>query len=395
MTHFNISILLLILCTNLNAQNNFEVSGYVKNMHSVMVLPENPLVTDRLFSDNLIHHRFNTICYINNKLSLRTELRDRIIYGDLLENYSTLTFGQDYSTIVDAGNDQLDLSFFMINNTSLLWHIIADRMYFEYISGNWEVRAGRQRINWGINTFWNPNDIFNAFNYFDFDYEERPGADALRLTYYKGISTSYEFALKYFDKFEDATGAFLMKTTKWNTDLQSIIGKDKKDLVFGGGLNGYIKGKYGLKAEASLFQPYESLDSTSTFVMSLGTDYITKKEWIWMLGVLYNEQNGVTNANPLDFTSNNNISAKSLAGTEWNIILSVAKAINPRSTWSTAIMYSPEGNTSIAINSFSYSLKDNWDIDMISQIMAADSPIPTMGWIPMFNATFLRLKVSY
>lgn len=31
---------------------------------------------------------------------------------------------------------------------------------------------------------WNPNDWFNTYNYFDFDYEERPGTDAIRVRVY-------------------------------------------------------------------------------------------------------------------------------------------------------------------------------------------------------------------
>ena len=48
------------------------------------------------------------------------------------------------------------------------------------------LRIGRQRINWGVNLAWNPNDLFNAYSLIDFDYQERPGSDAIRFQYYMG-----------------------------------------------------------------------------------------------------------------------------------------------------------------------------------------------------------------
>ena len=61
-----------------------------------------------------------------------------------------------------------------------------DRLFIEWNKEKWNIRIGRQRINWGINLAFNPNDIFNAYNFLDFDYEERPGVDAARVQYYYG-----------------------------------------------------------------------------------------------------------------------------------------------------------------------------------------------------------------
>ena len=84
-----------------------------------------------------------------------------------------------------------------------VFHIMLDRLYAEYTYKNFEAKVGRQRINWGINMAFNPNDIFNAFSYFDFDYEERPGSDAILLKYYTGIASSIEVAGKMADSLED------------------------------------------------------------------------------------------------------------------------------------------------------------------------------------------------
>ena len=58
------------------------------------------------------------------------------------------------------------------------------------------MRIGRQRINWGVNLAWNPNDLFNAYSLIDFDYQERSGVDAIRFQYYTGEMSSIEFAIQ-------------------------------------------------------------------------------------------------------------------------------------------------------------------------------------------------------
>ena len=40
-----------------------------------------------------------------------------------------------------------------------------DRAWVDWSNENWEVRAGRQRINWGTNLFWNPIEKAEERNY--------------------------------------------------------------------------------------------------------------------------------------------------------------------------------------------------------------------------------------
>jgi hypothetical protein len=121
-------------------------------------------------------------------------------------------------------NDYLDLSLVLIDGSSLVLHTMLDRLYMEYVSGSWEIRLGRQRINWGINTVWNPNDVFNAFAFTDFDYEERPGSDALRIRRYLGFASSVEVAINAFDKLEDAVIAGMFKFNTGQYDYQILAG---------------------------------------------------------------------------------------------------------------------------------------------------------------------------
>ena len=89
-----------------------------------------------------------------------TSLRNRFLYGDLDDPQRMLDQ-------FELGNDHFDLSL-EASNTNWAAQTIMDRLYFDIYLGDWEISVGRQRINWGISTFWNSNDIFNAFN-FKFD----------------------------------------------------------------------------------------------------------------------------------------------------------------------------------------------------------------------------------
>ncbi|MCB0557706.1 MAG: hypothetical protein KDD09_02100, partial [Phaeodactylibacter sp.] len=149
--------------------------------------------------DNLIHNRLNFRWMINDELKLRTDLRTRVFYGDLVRA------NPNYGDAIDnVNNDYFDLSLVLLDENAWVVQSMIDRLYLEYFKGNWEVRLGRQRINWGISTVWNPNDIFNAFSFTDFDYEERPGSDALRVKYYTGFASSVELAVRMFDHFDEA-----------------------------------------------------------------------------------------------------------------------------------------------------------------------------------------------
>ncbi|MEZ4983057.1 MAG: hypothetical protein R2769_16025 [Saprospiraceae bacterium] len=93
-------------------------------------------------------------------------------------------------------NDYFDLSIEGADQMGVAAQMMLDRLFVQYTYKQFEARLGRQRINWGISTIWNPNDIFNAYNFSDFDYEERPGSDAMLLKYYIGYA-EYQLAVRY------------------------------------------------------------------------------------------------------------------------------------------------------------------------------------------------------
>ncbi len=82
----------------------------------------------------------------------------------------------------------------------------------------------RQRVAWGTAWVWNPTDIFNPLDVLDFDYEERPATDAIRLQYYTGAVTKLDIAYKPAKDPENQILAGLWSINNWNYDFNFIAG---------------------------------------------------------------------------------------------------------------------------------------------------------------------------
>ncbi|MEM6378476.1 MAG: hypothetical protein AAF705_09690, partial [Bacteroidota bacterium] len=283
-------IFLLFFCLPfLSAQEvkerNWTLNGYLKNLQTGIFI-NNPF-GDNYQQDNLIHNRLNFRWYPNEHLTFRAELRTRAFYGDIVR--ATPEYA---AQIADVNNDFFDWSAVLLDRPSWVIHTMLDRLYFEYNKNDWEIRAGRQRINWGINSVWNPNDIFNAFAFTDFDYEERPGSDALSVKRYTGFASSIELVAKAADSWEETVIASRWQFNKWAYDFQVIGGYFQNQVALGGGWAGSIK-DLGFKGEWTAFFPLEANQNTS-FALTLGTDYIFENSLYLNGGYLYNSNGSTT-----------------------------------------------------------------------------------------------------
>lgn len=378
-----ISILLLVsysfIVSAQDEQKNWSLNGYVKNLQSLFLLNQ----TNQALQDNLLHNRLNFKWYANDKWTLTAEARTRLFWGDQVR----LSGGKPYITGLDAANDYFNLSIGTANAQGLAAHSMIDRLYWEYVQEKWEIRVGRQRINWGINTIWNPNDIFNAYNFTDFDYEERPGSDALRVRYYTGFASSIEFAAKAFDKKEDAVAALLWKFNKGNYDFQLLAGIVEEQIALGGGWAGNI-GNTSFKGEFTYFTPIDS--SGQAFVATFSSDYSFNNQLYVSGGFLLNS-NGSTNSSFLDlFTTE--LSAQNLYPYKYTIFLQAAYPLTPLMTTGLSLLYSPSETNALFLNpTFTYSIKENWDIDFVGQLIFAK----TTTYNSPVQVLFLRTKWSF
>lgn len=381
-----------ILCMNflvaipLKSQTESKVyfSGYVKQLQGLYFSNLQGIQNgSSLAIDNLFHHRLNMEWEINNSFRIKTAIRNRIFYGDLVKGNS------GYADFIDSQvNNWLDLSMVWLNSKNFIGHSTLDRFYAEYTKKSWEISVGRQRVNWGISTIWNPNDIFNAYSFTDFDYEERPGSDVLRVRYFTGQTGSLEVAIRGANNVEDATfaGRWLFNKSKY--DLQLITGFDQEYLLLGGGWAGNIKNA-GFKGETTLFYHPNSRNSIAS--SSLNIDYVFKKGFYINVGALYNS-NGkkAFNINQL-FTFD--LSARNLYPYRWANFVQMTYPINSILTTSLTSIYSPNKSQSLYVHpTVTFFIANNWTIDTIGQVVFEKD---AGKYSSPLQAYYLRLKYSY
>lgn len=360
-----------------------ELRGYIKNMQTLLFF--NTPLGNQFMQDNLLHQRSNLRWMLSDQLVFHAELRSRAFFGDLVRS------NPDYAALVgDANNDVFDLSAVWKSGDAWVFHTMLDRLYAEYQTNKWEVRLGRQRINWGIGTVWNPNDIFNAFSFTDFDYEERPGSDALRVRYFSGYASSVELAVKAFHDRRDAVAALLWKFNKGAYDLQLLAGYAREDIVLGAGWAGNL-GNAGFKGEGSYFIPTEP-GNPRALALSASLDYAFTNSLYVQGGYLYN-QLGVLEGD-IQGLFGFRLSAKNLYPFRHALFGQAAYPITPLLRGGIACIYSPVAAQAWFVNpTLTLSIAENWDLDMVGQV-AANRRADGVFYSPL-QAVFLRTKYSW
>ena len=345
------------------------------------------LFSDSSMLDNLVHNRMNFKWYPTKNIKVVTELRNRFFVGDQVRKNPI------YDQLLKTSNDHFDWTYTIEDKGNYIFFFMIDRAYGQYTRDRLEVKMGRQRINWGISAAWNPNDIFNAFSYFNFDYEERPGSDALSVKYYTGIASSVEVAAKLANDLYGFTGAALWKFNKYGYDFQLLSGVTKQNMVIGGGWAGNIS-KAGFKGETSYFAPMENaVDKTEVLVASLSLDYSFKNSLYLNGSALYNS-NGSTSPSFLDqiLYYKGNISAKNLSPYRWSAFLQGSYQFHPLVTGGMAVIGYP-GSKNIFLGPYAgISILQNLDLDFFAQIMFSEIHHTYQA---ATQAYFVRFKYSF
>jgi len=358
-----------------------SINGYVKLMPSVSFVGSNSMLTN-----NYIHNRINTEFFISNKLSAKFELRNQIYYGETVKN--TPNFG----SLIDNDTGLIDLSTFVIKENSIVFLSNIDRLYFDYQGKKWEARLGRQRINWGINMAWNSNDLFNTYNIANFDYQERPGTDAVRFQYYTGDFSHLEIAYKPERSLDQSIVAGLFKFNKWKYDIQFLGGNYYTDVALGTGWAGNIKNA-GFKGEATYFHNKSNFTDTSGVAnISLSIDYSFKKGLYVNGSFLINTKGQNSNL----ALSNNflfgNLSPKNLMPTKYSYLVQLMGNVNPSLKTSLITIYGQGMNLLFLMPSLDYEIKSNWNLSLIGQVIYGDfqNKFKNLG-----NSVYLRLWYSF
>jgi hypothetical protein len=379
--------ILYCICTTVLAQSDstkipwMELHGYIKYIQSTTFVQK----IDSNASTNLIHNRLNFKFNIAPKITSRLDIRNRIFYGEQIEQ--TPNFGD----VINQDNGFFHLSYLWIDEDSFVAQSLIDRLLLQYSTEKWDIIIGRQRINWGINNVWNPNDLFNAYNLLEFDYEERPGSDAIRIQRNLKKNASLELAYTPGKNSDEQIVAVLYKWNKRKYDFQLLSGIYQTDFVLGGGWAGSIKDA-GFKGEMSYFVPKQnSLDRAENFCLSLMADQTYGDDWYLAITMLYNS-NPTNTFMISEGVLNFNVTTKTLFPFRYNFYFTALKTISPISSFNFSFIYSPEKNTLILIPSFAWNVATNFDLDFIAQSFFADEG---NTYLNLGTNIFIRTRWSF
>ena len=379
--------ILILTATSLTLAQNYKpkkflIDGYLKFMQTIAYddFREDWLV------DNLIHNRVNLRYYPTDNWKIIGGIRNRFIFGDFIKLIP------DYAEMIKEDPGFFDLSFSPFEGKSYLMNINIDRLYVNYQAGNFEATIGRQRINWGKNLIWNPNDIFNAYSYFDFDYEERPGSDAVRLKYYTSFTSHGELIYQLADSIESMAFSGLYGFNKWNYDIQFLGGYVRDDWVLGTGWSGNIAGG-AFRGELSYF--YKNSDTVSNrhqVVFSLSGDYTFKNQLYTQLSVIFNSLGATENIRFSEELLLGRTTAQNLTPSRFEFFGQVSYPFTPLFTGNFATIVNPLDGSLFFGPGFTFSLQDNLELLLFGQFFLG--PEDTLyGDLP--NLLYWRIRWSY
>jgi hypothetical protein len=371
--------LFIIFFQSLKSQEKFTIDGYISQMGSSVFVSDSGNAT----WDYNLHNRINIAYYLTENINANVQFRNQFLWGETME----LT--PDYAEKFSKDNGFFDLNWNWYSGTNSLLNTQIDRAFVEYTTGKFEFSVGRQRINWGRTLVWNPNDIFNAYSYYEFDYPEKPGSDAIRAVYYSGSASSYELVAKM-DSANNLTLAALKKINKGGYDFQFLGGyANGEDFVFGTGWEGSIR-QFAFRGEMTYYHPQKNWsDTTGVFLASIGTDISFGNSIMVQAEFLYNDSKTRAQLNQLYVAPAN---SKSLSISEYNFFTNITYSITPILSAYMAGMYYTDQNGFFLMPGFDLSLTNNLNFSLIYQYFNVE--ITTNQRIGM-NMAFGRLKWNF
>jgi len=346
---------------------NFSLTGYQKYVLSNSNLPG----IDAGLTDHLLQSRLNSRWYISDNWSFAAEGRLMILFGNSLQKVP------GYKQSVFSNTGAVNLVCTLWDEKQSLAFAEPDRLYIDRNIGKWQITLGRQRITWGTSLVWNITDVFNPADIFDLDYEEKPGADAVRLQYFTGAVGRLEFAAK--------AGKTEQETALAGLWLVNAAGYD---FVFSGGLQGgrlylgsaWVGDIYGAGFRGEIKFMRNEDNSPATGIESRfdypGYSFPNRYDNHWISAVLsadYTFENSLYLHTEVLYqslgVSGNSAFYRSLAPSFYMfsaarrlVFQEVAMDITPLLRGSVFAIYNPDEHSVIYVPTLTWSVRTNWDL---------------------------------
>lgn len=385
--------------TLLNAQSeNFSLGGYVKYLPSYV---EYKNIDEHLW-DQLLHFRLNSRWYASDHFTAALEIRFRAYQGESIEKvpfYKEIFYSSDY--------EFNQLSWYLWETGNSLGYLQIDRLWAEYVYDNFQITAGRQRVAWGTALVWNITDIFNPLNILDFDYEERPGSDVVRLQYFPSPLSTLDMVIKPASAGERTIGAARFTFNRWEYDFHALLGMKGKAFFAGFAFAGDIHGA-GFRGEftymesrqsdinvlpvipytpsfIALMNPYKD----ANFAAVLSADYTFTNSLYLHTEAIYNSIGKTENLGLLQLLA---AQAGLLSPSKMELFFEAAYDITPLMRGDVFFIYNPYDFSFIWAPSINYNLTENLDLMAIGLLAEGDNLTQYGNY---GQSIYLRLKYSF
>ncbi len=356
--------LLFPFCLSGQLSERLDVSGYFQGNPVFINADLPPPLTRSNWMEYRLQNRLNIRLDVSESVQFYWQMRTRAFFGDLVRELP------GYASGIDVDDGLVNMSWMVASREKWVLHYIPDRLYFRYTADDWDVRIGRQRVNWGINTITNPNDIFNIYSFYDFDYRERPGSDAIRVQRYLGISERVEFAASPSRNFRNSIFAGLYGFNWGNYDIQVIGGYYRNRLALGGGWAGSIEGA-GFKGELMYYADFEKENGNraTNFVAAISGDYMFASGLFVTTEFLFNADGGLDQLLLIaeDFAPDNPSLSK------YQIAMQLTYPVHPLVDLIFATIYYPDEAAVFLSPGVSWSVIENLDIQLLGQAFVGRS----------------------
>lgn len=360
--------------------DNLRFGGYIQ-LSSVYLTADLPAPFPDSFWEYRIQNRLQLSWFATENLTINAEIRLRVFAGDLVKEIP------GYASVIDQDDGYMNLSWMMVEDENVLIHLIPDRLFAEWAQNDWNIRIGRQRINWGINMVTNPNDLFNIYSIYDFDYPERPGSDALRIQKFLGFASKVEFAVSPAKQIENMVAAGLYQFNRSGYDVQLISGYYRNRWALGGGWAGSISDT-GFKGELMFFQDREEVSGNKNrnVIVAVSVDHMFANSLFMITELLYNQKGGLDSFDM--FGSSLSVDNPSISG--YQLTTQLAYPVNPLLDVSLAGIWYPDERAVFISPAITYSILPDLDMRALAQLFRGedDSVFANAGSIYSFSLTW-------
>ena len=263
----------------------------------------------------------------------------------------------------------LDLEGQRVNRSSLFTTAV-DRMYLDWTYRSLEVTAGRQRVAWGTCLVWNPTDLFNPYSVLDFDYEEKPGTDALRIQVYTGAVSTVELAGAPGRTDGQTTYGMRYLSGLGGYDISMVAGWERRFWRLGLGWAGQIEGG-GFRGEVLYSKPGETIvlgpgvgssdgaALTDFWTLALSYDYTFRNSFYVHSELLYN---GLGTTDDAGLRRAETIITGELSPARYSVFQELAYDITPLLRCDIFAIANPSDRSWTCVSSLAYSLSPDWEL---------------------------------